>query len=154
MIWFIIIAGIFTGELLLKNYIEKKLKEGENKKLLNGRLLVRKHYNRGSALNMGSGRQPLVAAVSLGMAVFCTVLFLASLGSKGGALLRAGLTLLLGGAYSNTYDRLKRKYVVDYFSFGVKWKRLQNIVFNISDFCILIGALLCILAMEKPPAIH
>ena len=51
-------------------------------------------------------------------------------------------SLLLGGAFSNTYDRLKRKYVVDYFSFGVKWEPLRAIVFNISDFCILIGALI------------
>lgn len=149
MIWFVMIAGIFTGDLLLKNHMEKKLEEGEEKKLLRGKLLIRKHYNRGIALNMGSGRQSLVAAVSLGMAVFCTVLFLVSLGSKGGALLRTGLAFLLGGAYSNTYDRLKRKYVVDYFSLGVKWDRLRNIIFNISDFCIIIGALICILATEN-----
>ena len=60
-------------------------------------------------------------------------------------MLRVGLSLLLGGAFSNTYDRLKRKYVVDYVSFGVKWKKLRQVVFNISDFCIITGALLAIL---------
>ena len=57
-------------------------------------------------------------------------------------MLKAGLSLLVGGAFSNTYDRLKRKYVVDYISFGVKWKGLRKVVFNVSDFCIIIGALL------------
>ncbi|HJA92944.1 MAG TPA: signal peptidase II, partial [Candidatus Eisenbergiella merdipullorum] len=60
----------------------------------------------------------------------------------GCAALKTGLSLLLGGAWSNTYDRLKRKYVVDYFSLNVKWKPLRQIIFNISDFCILIGALI------------
>ena len=64
-------------------------------------------------------------------------------------MMKTGLALLLGGALSNTYDRLKRKYVVDYFSFGVKWKRLRNIVFNISDFCILAGTLLTVLGQEE-----
>ena len=49
---------------------------------------------------------------------------------------------LLGGAFSNAYDRLKRGYVVDYFSLNLKWEPLRRVVFNISDFCILIGAML------------
>ena len=51
---------------------------------------------------------------------------------------------MLGGAYSNTYDRLVRKYVVDYVSFRVPG-RLKKVIFNIGDFCIMIGALLCVL---------
>ena len=49
-------------------------------------------------------------------------------------MLKTGLSLILGGAYSNTYDRLFRKYVVDYVSFEVRNPRLRNIVFNLSDF--------------------
>lgn len=62
-------------------------------------------------------------------------------------MLKTGLSILLGGAYSNTYDRLVRGYVVDYFGFQVKNERLRNIVFNISDFCIMIGALISVLRM-------
>ena len=64
-------------------------------------------------------------------------------------MLRNGFALLLGGAYSNTYDRLIRKYVVDYVSFPVKNKKIRNIVFNISDFCIMIGALLIVLGSAE-----
>ena len=56
-----------------------------------------------------------------------------------------GLSVLLGGSFSNTYDRLKRKYVVDYFSFNVKCCGIRRIVFNISDFCIMIGAAMAVL---------
>ena len=80
--------------------------------------------------------------------VLIAVLFVVSLGHRGNRLLRVGLALLLGGAFSNTYDRLKRKYVVDYLSFGVRWKGLRRIVFNVSDFCILIGAMLSALGAD------
>ncbi|MDE6319457.1 MAG: signal peptidase II, partial [Lachnospiraceae bacterium] len=48
-----------------------------------------------------------------------------------------------------TYDRLVRKYVVDYVSFPVRNPRIRRIVFNISDFCILIGALLMTFAQIR-----
>lgn len=63
--------------------------------------------------------------------------------------MRTGLAMLLGGAYSNTYDRLRRKYVVDYVSFGVPVKRLRRIIFNISDFCIMIGAMITVIAQYQ-----
>lgn len=109
---------------------------------------LRKHHNKGAFLNAGEKRRPLVAAISVLLTIAITVLFIATLGTRGNMLLKTGLSLLLGGAFSNTYDRLKRKYVVDYVSFGVKWKRLANIVFNISDFGIIIGALMTALASE------
>jgi len=61
--------------------------------------------------------------------------------------LKMSMALLLGGAYSNLYDRMKREYVVDYFGFNVKNQKLRSIVFNISDFCIMIGAAVSALRM-------
>lgn len=149
MLYLGIIVVIFLGEFHLKNWIERNIKEGATRKLPGGFLLICKHHNRGFVLNKASSKQPLVAALSLGLAVFCTVLFLVTLGSRGNTLLRMGLALLLGGAYSNTYDRIRRKYVVDYFSFNVPVEGIRNIIFNLSDFCIMIGALLCVLAVPK-----
>lgn len=98
---------------------------------------------------MGSGRQRVVAALSLCLTLLMTVVFLATFSLRGNSTLKTGLAFLLGGAYSNTYDRLVRKYVVDYVSFPVKNKRIRRIVFNISDFCIMIGALLMALGETK-----
>ena len=136
-----LMAVIFAGDLWIKNHIERTGTEGETRKLWGGRILIRKHHNRGAMLNAGQSGQKAVAALSVIMTLAAAAVFLFSLGQKGNNTLRIGLALLLGGAFSNTYDRLKRKYVVDYFSFGVKWKRLRNIIFNLSDFCIIIGAL-------------
>ena len=37
---------------------------------------------------------------------------------------KTALTLVLAGGASNLYDRLKRGYVVDYFS--IQWKKLKK----------------------------
>jgi len=149
MIYILIIALIFTADYLIKNYIEKNEKDNTTRKILGGALLIRKHHNRGFVLNKASNSQSLVAAVSLGLAVFCTLIFVVTLGNKGSALLNTGLALLLGGGYSNTYDRLKRKYVVDYFSFGVPIQSIRRIIFNFSDICIMIGAMISVIAADK-----
>lgn len=150
MIRYIVMAvSVFVGDFVIKNHMEKELPETGEQKRLNGWLRLRKHHNRGAFLNAGQYRQPMVAMLSVLLTLVVAVLFAFSLGTRGNVWLRTGLALLLGGAFSNTYDRLKRKYVVDYFSFGVKWKWLANIIFNISDFAIIIGALMTALSVDK-----
>lgn len=134
--------GIFVLDLLIKNHIEKSLEEGGERPFCNGRLLIRRYHNKGAFLDIGEGKQGIVTMLSLGLTLFMSVIFLLTFSLRGNSALKAGLALLLGGAYSNTYDRLTRKYVVDYVSFPVKNRRFRRIVFNISDFCIMIGALL------------
>ena len=145
MICIILTAGVFLGDLWLKGWVEKKISGDECRPLLSGKLILRKHHNRGAMLNAGQERHPLIAALSLTLTAAVVVFFLLSLGHRGNNILRVGLSLLLGGAFSNTYDRLRRRYVVDYLSFGVKWPWLRDIIFNLSDFCIMIGALLAAL---------
>ena len=146
-VWILILAVIFWGDFFLKNYIENHVEEQEERKICYGRLLIRKHHNKGMMLNAGQKKRKLVAAISLVFTLILTAVFVVSLGHRGNNLLRLGLSLLLGGAFSNTYDRLRRGYVVDYVSFPVKWQRFRRIVFNCSDFCIIIGALLSALGM-------
>ena len=143
----VILAGIFWGDFFLKNYIESHVDEREEREICRGEFLIRKHHNKGMMLNAGQKRRRLVAVVSLVFTLILTIVFIVSLGHRGNNLLRLGLSLLLGGAFSNTYDRLRRGYVVDYVSFPVKWQAFRKIVFNCSDFCIIIGALLSALGM-------
>ncbi len=139
-------VGIFILDLFIKNRIERRMEEGEERPLCGGRLVIRKYHNRGAFLDIGEKRQKGVALLSLCLTLFMTAVFLATFSFRGNAALKAGLALLLGGAYSNTYDRLARKYVVDYVSFPVKNRKLSRMVFNISDFCIIVGALLLALS--------
>ena len=142
----VLAVSIFLLDLLIKNYMERHLEEGETRLFCKGRLLLRKYHNRGAFLDLGEKKQGAVALLSLLLTLFMTMVFLTTFSFRGNSTLKAGLALLLGGAYSNTYDRLTRRYVVDYVSFPVKSERFRRIVFNISDFCILVGALLMTIA--------
>lgn len=142
-----VILGIFGLDYGLKNYIEETKEEGETQKRCGGFLLIRKHHNRGAFLNAGENKRRLVMALSVLLTAALSVVFLLTLSTAGKGLLKWGLTLLLGGAYSNTYDRLVRKYVVDYVSFNVPCG-LRKVIFNVGDFCIMIGALLCVMGYE------
>lgn len=141
--------AIFIIDLLIKNYIECTACEGEEKPLLGGRLLLHRYHNKGAFLNVGERRRSVVSVLSVVLTLGATALFLVTFTCRGSRFLKVGLALLLGGAYSNTYDRLLRKYVVDYVSFPVKNQKIRNIVFNISDFCIMIGALLMVIGSTR-----
>lgn len=147
MIFISIIIAIVAAEAVIKQVREQNGVFGEKKLFLKGKLYLTKYHNYGAFLTLGQKRPEFVKGLSAGLCLICTIVFVFSMGTKGKTLLKAGLSILLGGAYSNTYDRLVRGYVVDYFGFQVKNERLRNIVFNISDFCIMIGALISVLRM-------
>ena len=144
-----VISVILGLDLGMKNYIEKNVEDGEVREKPGRLLIIRKHHNRGAFLNAGQHRQRMVAVLSLLMTLILTIFFFLTLGTAGKGILKWGLTLLLGGAYSNTYDRLKRRYVVDYLTFQVGWKPLGRVVFNLSDFAIMIGAMLAVLGASR-----
>ena len=145
----ILIAGIFIGDLRIKNSIEKTDSVSFPMKFAKDTLILKKYHNTGAMFNLGAAKRSVVTAISVALTALLSIAFLLSLGQCGNNVLRVGLSFLLGGSFSNTYDRLKRKYVVDYLSFNVKWKWLRKIVFNISDFCIIIGSLLTVLGASK-----
>ncbi len=141
-------AGIFLAELFIKGHVEKNWPMHRNKKALKGAVRLRRYHNRGAVLNLGEKNHILVAAVSVGLTAGLFVYSLLTFFQGENRGLQTGLSLLLGGAFSNTYDRLHRKYVVDYFSFHTGIKVIDRIVFNLADFAIMAGAMLCVIASE------
>ena len=151
--YLITIAGIFLGELFLKNHIEEKKTFQDREEIAGGKIIISKFHNTGACLNLGNKKQKLVAFVSVLFTILMVGVFLVTLTTHGNHAMKLGLALLLGGAFSNTYDRLKRKYVVDYVSFKTPWKKLNGIIFNISDFMIAIGAMMSAVAVIMNPNI-
>jgi signal peptidase II len=143
MLYIGIIVFIFLVELGIKNRIDHTF---EKKEIFKGKIIIQKYKNKGACMNLLSKHSKFVAIISVIFSLCIFIYFLFSLGNRGNVVLRIGLAFLLGGAFSNTYDRLKRKYVVDYFSFHSKSKKLNAIVFNLADFCVLIGAMLTAIA--------
>ena len=141
MIYIGIAAAVFAVDFLVKSHIEKTKEMQKGEPILKGKALLVRYHNKGAFLNLGEKKSLLMRALSVGLTAVVLVLFIGTLTKKGNGLLKTGLALLLGGAFSNTYDRLKYQYVVDYFSFHSGIKALDQVVFNVADFAIMIGAL-------------
>ena len=148
--YLILTLAIFLTDMYFKNRIEKWADVSGNE-LKSGRFItLSKHHNCGLPMNIAASHQGKVAFVSLVITAVMELSYFYTLIKKDKPLLKTGLSLQMGGAYSNTYDRLMRKYVVDYFSFNVPGK-LGKIVFNIGDMAIFGGSFLTVLsaALEK-----
>lgn len=145
MHYILLSAGIFLMETLIK---KKREETKDTKVYAGGNVRITTYHNYGAFLNSGEKRPLIVKAVSVLLTVFLSALFLLTFTKYGNKQLRLGLAFLLGGAYSNTYDRIRRGYVVDYLMFPKVPGKIKTIVFNISDFCIAVGACLIVIKQK------
>ncbi len=146
---FMLPCFIFGLDGLLKHRIDRTMEEHESREIAGGKLTLRKTYNPGAAFHLFAKRPKLLTA-GQGVLLFGIAAVYAAVWKKEGRVCqKLGFGMLLGGGMSNFYDRLKKGYVVDYVSFPVPWKWLRKIVFNISDFFILAGALLVAVSEDK-----
>ena len=148
MVYAIIAGGVFLSDLILKRYMDKKYARKVRHPRLGGRIVLEKYYNKGAALNFMVKRPNLLRIIHTVILVVVGVFSYFLMRLSGHALEKTGVALLLGGGLNNLYDRYTKGPVVDYvhLNFGPKW--LRAIVFNISDFCIFIGALLAVAGSE------
>ena len=145
MFFILLVILIIWGEWKLKNYFEAVYDFQKQKLICKDTIRLHKYHNFGAFLNIMEKKKKLLHMISFVFTITIALIFLITLCTKGNRILKSGLSLLLGGAFSNTYDRLTREYVIDYFSFCSPWKGLNRIVFNISDFCIIIGSFILVL---------
>lgn len=139
---FLLSAFILCAETVFKKYREENTVVSE---YLNGNVRIMTYHNHGAFLNCGDKTPALVKWISVGLTLLMTALYILTFTKYGSKQLRTGLALLLGGAYSNTYDRVKKGFVTDYLNFPKMPGKIRNIVFNISDFCIAIGCCLILI---------
>lgn len=149
MEYLLIITLVFITDLVVKTVIEKKRKLGEQDRLFHGKVNIQKYYNKGFALDKFEKYPKLVSYGSAAVTVILLVKLIVLLFQKGYKGLKVALSLIIGGACSNIFDRFTKHYVVDYISFDMKWEKLRKIVFNLSDFCIIAGTLLMVIS-KKP----
>tara|TARA_B100001250_G_scaffold267643_1_gene230887 strand:- start:11291 stop:11749 length:459 start_codon:yes stop_codon:yes gene_type:complete len=129
---------------ITKYFAVEKLALHEVKSIYEGFNLIL-IYNEGAAFSFlsdaGGWQRWFLIGVSCIVCVFIVVWMYQSI-SKSKCLL-AGLSLILGGALGNLWDRLSLGYVVDFIE--VYYKDLYWPAFNIADSAITIGAILLIL---------
>ena len=143
MFYVLIVITIVILDTKIKNYMEKNRKIGEREEILNGKIILHKHYNYGMMLNFMDDKKEMVKTFSCALLGFILLLFALLLPKKGNKLLKLGLSFIVGGAISNIADRVIRGYVVDYFSFNCKkFTKLKKVIFNLSDLFIFLGSAL------------
>lgn len=144
------IAGLILAvESAVKFLIETLGQEGKRVPIFKGKMFLTKCHNEGAFLNFGETKKVIVKYVSIILTAGAFLIFAVTLGRRGKRGLKLALSMLLGGAVSNTCDRMTRGYVVDYLGFDAKSKKLSNIIFNLSDFFIMAGALLSVSSVSE-----
>ncbi|HUY83734.1 MAG TPA: signal peptidase II [Steroidobacteraceae bacterium] len=143
--WLLLSAFVVFADQLSKIYIARHYGEFEFTRVL-PILDITRMQNVGAAFSLlasASGWQrwffiALAAAVSIAI-----VAWLVRLRSATGALLPAGLALILGGALGNLIDRVRLGSVIDFIHFH--WHQAYFPAFNLADSSITVGAGLLLL---------
>ena len=102
-----------------------------------GWIRLHKNHNAGFPFGVMKNRPQLVQTIPLMMTSALAGALAALSGRREGLAEKLGLAVALGGAVSNTWDRMVRGYVVDYFSINLG--RLKKVIFNLGDVFILLG---------------
>lgn len=138
-----VVAGV---DLFCKWYVESKFRKGETRTCCKEKMTIRKVHNKGMMLNFQENRPEMVKTCSF-LALIAVWIYQLFLFRKPGCWKeKMGMALISGGALSNTFDRIKRGYVVDYIGFNCKWKKAANVTYNLGDFAIFAGAFLVLIA--------
>lgn len=139
--WGLMISAVLFGmDLFWKEKTERKEEPVKETSVFGGRVLIRKVHNHGMAFQILDQKKQIVKNTSLAAAIFVLVCQIRFLAGKGHRLESMGSSLMLSGACSNLYDRMRRGYVVDYIAFETKKEEMRNLTFNIGDFCLAAGA--------------
>lgn len=136
-----IIFLIILVDESLKEYIEKNIKKRQVKLIYRDKIIVTKSYNEGAALRLLEEHPFLLKCISGGILIFLSFYFIILMRGEKNKALKIAISFILGGGLSNYIDRLIRGYVIDYFTFAGKDKKVgRKVIFNLSDFCIFFGS--------------
>ena len=141
---YIIMAGlVFLLEYYVKRHMDRARSLQEKRVLAGGKVVLKKYYNTGAAGNFLDSHPKGVRYIHMSALFAAFLAFACILQKKGGGMAKTGIAFLVGGGWSNLYDRLTKGHVVDYVSFGFGPKRFRSLVFNMADFFIFAGIFLC-----------
>ena len=142
--WFALAATILLLDQLTKLWIMAEFSLGESR-YVNGIFNLVRAHNEGAAFSFlsdaGGWQRWLFSIISIVVSVVIAV-WLTRL-PRQRVLEALGLSLILGGALGNLYDRLILGYVVDFLDFH--WAGWHFAAFNVADMAISVGAVLIII---------
>lgn len=138
-------ALICGSDLAVKETVREKVAENSKTYVCNERLILTKFYNPGAALGTLGEKQSLLKGLTI-FGIGSLIGALAAISDlKGRGLQKFGLSMMLGGAVSNGYERFRFGKVTDYIQLNVKNPKYRRIVYNLGDFAIFAGSACLIL---------
>ena len=139
-------AALFGLDQCLKQLVEGQNPERFPRSMdhTGGRIKLYRNHNRGFCFEVLKHRPSLVRQLPLCLTSMAGGILCFLSAQKGYRAEKAGYALVLAGGLSNLYDRLRRGYVVDYFSIQAGF--LKKVVFNLGDIFIFLGSLLIVAA--------
>lgn len=138
------VLSVFALDECIKQYVDKNRRIGESTQVGNTFLVVEKFYNQGASLSLCKDHPEVVTGMHIFAMGALSGVYLCVQSQTGCSGIKLALSLMMGGGFSNLWDRIHKHHVVDYVRFRTPWKKFSKIVFNISDFAIFLGAILTI----------
>lgn len=147
---FLLAVVVLAADQLSKHAVEEWTAAGSSRVLVPGLLNFVHSTNPGVAFGLladsnSTWRAPLLIVFSV--AVIGLILWLLATRRAGGLLGQCGMTLILGGAAGNVFDRIVRRSVTDFIDFHIADYHWYT--FNLADSAIVIGAGLVILELLR-----
>ncbi|HUS06016.1 MAG TPA: signal peptidase II [Bryobacteraceae bacterium] len=150
----LIAASVFVLDRISKVLIERHVSIYDTLSVIPGFFNIVHTKNAGAAFGMfaeghGALRTFMLIGVSAAVLVFISILLLrpSAGGLKTNLLTTVALSLVLGGALGNIYDRVAYGTVTDFLEFY--WREYRFAAFNVADSAITTGAGLLLLDMWK-----
>lgn len=144
----VILAAVvlFAIDYVCKYLVDKKIKENEEISIFKDKLILRKCYNHGLALNTLADKPKLVLFLSSTALGMFLSMYLPEIFKKKNLFVKIGSALVLGGAMSNLFEHFRKGIVVDYLSFNSSKEKVRSIVFNLADVFIALGGVILVAA--------
>ncbi len=147
MLYYMLIALLSGLDIGIKNLIENipdsklpKALEIPLIKVSDKKIILYKSHNRGFPLGVLEERHKLVSCLPVFITASLSLWLALDIKQKKSFRSKLPLSLIIAGALSNIYDRLKRGYVVDYININIL--PIKKLVFNLGDVSILLGSIL------------
>lgn len=138
-------ALLLGSDVLIKQYVEENIEPGEKREVFDGKVIIRKVYNKGFLLNFLDRYPAIIKGTSIAAGVGVLIYDALFFWKRGRYIEKLGTTFITAGAASNIFDRLARGKVIDYIAFRSSNKSLARITANLGDFYIAVGALLTLI---------
>lgn len=148
LLYLLLSAGVFLADRLTKTLIETAMTLHESRPVIPGFFHIVYAKNQGIAFGLFADSPSAVKTfllVFLSSVALAGVAFLLWTADHSATKLTTGLSLILGGALGNLFDRVQYGSVVDFLDFflqGYHWP-----AFNLADSAIVIGGGLLLLHM-------